>query len=125
MSKSSETFINFLKGALLGHGAVSEFCRKSGFARPTVDRWLKGENSPTLENLERIAAILDKPVPEMLSPSYAFGKSDPILRELFSRLLAMEQDQLEALLTHVRIQSKVLDELRSTHEASTVKKKRG
>lgn len=62
MGKSWEVLRNRLLMYLSPHGAVSEFCRKTGLARSGVDRWLlpkeKGGGSPNIENLDAIADAL-------------------------------------------------------------------
>lgn len=40
------------------HGAVAEFCRKSGYPRQTVEAWLSGQSVPSADKLDPIAEAL-------------------------------------------------------------------
>lgn len=125
MTRAAILFAKRLNEQLAPHGAVSEFCRKTGFARATVDRWLAAERAPELEQLEFVAQALGKEPWQLIAPEKMANPHEPVLRELFTRLLAMEQDQLDMLLTHVRIQSEALDGPRVTRQSSAPKKKSG
>ena len=97
MKPVDNAFIRILRDRLSEYGAVSEFSRKSGFSRTTVDNWLSGKASPTVESLAAIAAALELEPWELLKPP----GEDPQLEELirvFRRLDKRERAHAVALL---------------------------
>jgi transcriptional regulator with XRE-family HTH domain len=67
-AKASEYFMNALAQLRAVRGAVAEFCRKTGFARNTVESWIDGVAFPSLEKLDRIAEALEVPVDSLIAP---------------------------------------------------------
>lgn len=59
MGKLAELFRQNLASALGGAwGSKTAFVEKARLARPTLDRWLKGERVPDLDQLELVANVL-------------------------------------------------------------------
>lgn len=57
--KVPEIFRKKLSAATAGHGVRAEVCRKAGIARNTIERWISGESSPTIDGLDSLADALD------------------------------------------------------------------
>jgi transcriptional regulator with XRE-family HTH domain len=121
MVKSWDVLRNRLIQSLTAHGAVSEFCRKIGVSRTAVDKWLKNQSSPNIENLDAIADALNskpwdliKPESEPLQKPHslqdcltavnnaALGKSqsisptkeeDPVMQEILSLLASLNESK--------------------------------
>lgn len=68
MDKASELFRKRLNEALEPRGAVADFCRKTDFARNTVEGWLAGTASPSIRNLEVAAEALNTDPWELIKP---------------------------------------------------------
>lgn len=88
MGKLADLFRKNLVSALGENwGAKSAFVQKAGFARPTLERWLKGERVPDLDQLEQTAQALD------LSPAalIADAEDQPWMRVPRHLLLALAQ----------------------------------
>jgi transcriptional regulator with XRE-family HTH domain len=58
MANSFDTFRTRVSKMLESRGAKAELCRKTGIPRSALDRWLNGENEPSMSNLDRIAEAL-------------------------------------------------------------------
>ena len=71
MGKASESFKKRIAAATGPHGALSDFCRKTGLGRNTVERWIFEGVSPTLENLERAAEGMGMQAWELIKPEDA------------------------------------------------------
>lgn len=50
------------------HGTVAAFCRKVGYTRSGVDKWLSKETTPGLKALDKIAEALEKDAWELIKP---------------------------------------------------------
>lgn len=71
MADSTKLFSQQIGKALEPHGAVAAFCRKTGFNRETVDRWIEEEASPTLRNLDKVAVALERDAWDLIRPREA------------------------------------------------------
>jgi len=58
MAKSWNLLRKRLIASLEPYGAVSEFCRKTGFSRTAVDNWMNNVAIPNLEHIDKIADAL-------------------------------------------------------------------
>lgn len=109
MHKGWDAFRKRLSDALAPHGAVSEFSRKSGISRATLDKWLDDKNptAPSLEFLDKAAAGLGVEPWELLKPlgPHAPREAPDARLALFgaivSRLAALNEPQLRFLLPYV------------------------
>jgi len=109
MSKLSELFRARLKSAFESRGARADFVRKTGIAQNTVYLWTTGERIPDLDQVELAAEALGTtPASILFTDRPASTVKDPTLRELITRIASMEEDELSALLDHVRIVSDVM-----------------
>ncbi len=107
MSNTLDLLIKRLKPDLSEHGAVSKFCRKTGFSRTAVDKWLKGMSAPTVDSLDQIAEALGIQPWELIRPEGALPTPQPVpptVTELLDVIAAQEKrtgnippDVLEAL----------------------------
>lgn len=68
MSNASEVFSKKLGDLLAPHGAVTEFCKKTGLNRATVDNWLHGRTPPNVSKLQEVADALGVEPWEMIHP---------------------------------------------------------
>jgi transcriptional regulator with XRE-family HTH domain len=102
MAKSWDLLRNRLKKALSPHGAVSEFCRRTGFARSGVDRWMHNENIPKLDNLDVIAEglgvnpwdlIKPESIPQLQLPKPTPEEALEVLTEIVRKVEAMEKSR--------------------------------
>lgn len=66
MDKPSERFKKRLTAALSERGAIAHFCRKTGFSRTGVQKWLDGRATPTIASLETIADFFGCKVSELV-----------------------------------------------------------
>ena len=55
-----------------------EFAKASGIAKESVRRWLRGEVSPNLDQIELVAKTFTVPPYELLTPGLGAGGSPPI-----------------------------------------------
>jgi transcriptional regulator with XRE-family HTH domain len=67
VDKSAKLLVNRIKGALSEHGAVSDFCKKTGISRTAVNSWLDGKTVPSLGNLDAIADYFRVSAQELVS----------------------------------------------------------
>lgn len=107
-AKASNLLSNKIESLLIRRRvSKSELCRGADITRPTLDRWLSGESSPTLENLERLANALSIGVWEFLRPEQAkpSGNTDEsrllVLGALIAALAPLEEDELRAAADHL------------------------
>lgn len=71
------------------HGAVAEFCRKTGLNRQTVENWLDGKSAAGIENLDRIAGALGREPWQLLAPTGTPGAGvPPDILEALARALS-------------------------------------
>lgn len=105
-SKSREAFRKALERAVEPHGAVSRLARESGLSRATIDKWLRDESTPTLDNLDAVAGALGVIPWELIKPERAGAEaSQPperldgaeALRSLLALLPTMKEPELRAL----------------------------
>lgn len=68
MSKLTKLFVENILTRIDYHGGVADLARKTGLARATIDKWLRDEQSPNLENVEIIAKALGVGAWELLKP---------------------------------------------------------
>lgn len=100
--ESSKVFRDRLAKALEGHGARSEFCRKTGIARSGLERWLEGEGTVSLESLDRAAKGLGLAPWELLKPAASAANPaaptrDSLIVGIITRIPRLHDDQLRAL----------------------------
>ena len=108
MSNTADLIINRLREAFQQHGAVAEFCRKSGLPRRTVDNWMAKRSYPGLDSLDAIAKGLDLQPWELLKPP-----TTSQLQEAGPKLVDPDASRLAALGSIVaRISTFNEDELR-------------
>jgi transcriptional regulator with XRE-family HTH domain len=94
-----DVFRKKLATALGGYGAKSEFSRKTGISRTVLDRWLSGDNSPTLETLERAAQGLGLQSWELIKPDAALPTPQPENpdTEALASVIAKQAARIKAL----------------------------
>jgi transcriptional regulator with XRE-family HTH domain len=90
MHKSWDAFRKRLAEYLKPHGAVSEFSRKTGISRGTLDNWLDDEKptAPTLEFLDKVAEGMGVDPRTLISPTVkrgAFGAGMYLLWKMGAR----------------------------------------
>ncbi len=85
MIESLELFHSRLAERLKAHGAVAEFCRKTGFSRSLVDRWIDGVGAPALDSLDKVAHGLGVPAWELIKP-----EGDPLAQRMSKSALVGE-----------------------------------
>lgn len=106
MSDSAALLLDKLRAAVEPHGALAEFCRRSGFARRTVENWLNGTTIPTTA-LDAIAAGLDTTPSALLAESKPLRLVAPadtrlaLFGGIVSRVAAFDESQLRFLLPYV------------------------
>jgi transcriptional regulator with XRE-family HTH domain len=66
-SKPAELLKKRLSEAFDKHGAVADFCRKTGFSRGAAENWRQGTQVPTVDKLGPIAEALGTTPAELLS----------------------------------------------------------
>jgi transcriptional regulator with XRE-family HTH domain len=92
MSKASESFRKRLRIALEPRGASAEFRRKTGFAPGSIINWLEKGQTPTIDNLDRVAEALGATPSELLKPE---GK--PIPADILEALGKANDDALTSV----------------------------
>lgn len=66
--KLAKTLSKRLSDGLAPRGSRADLIRKSGISGQTIDRWLTGENTPDLDQLEAAAAALGRDPIDLLFP---------------------------------------------------------
>lgn len=67
----NDSFKNNVEELIKSRGMTQrEFALKLGVSEVTVSRWLNGERNPSVENLAKMAEVLDT------TPSYLLGKNE-------------------------------------------------
>jgi len=112
MPESNEIFRHRLALRLQGHGAVADFCRKTGLSRSAVDLWLSGDRSPTLKNLDLAASALDVRPWDLIMPEGAQPEARPSQIESLLRKLLAIQEEDPGFLQDI---SMAIDQMRGTH----------
>lgn len=100
MRKSTDLLISRMASAFEPHGALAEFCRKTGFPRKTVENWLQGTTIPTTA-LDSIAEGLDMSPWDLIKPDAP--DLPPTALEIVRILPRLNDDQLRALLGTARL----------------------
>jgi hypothetical protein len=106
MSDSANLLLKRLQSAVEPHGALAEFCRKSGLPRKTVENWLNGTTIPTTA-LDAIAVGMETTPEDLLRSSKVLRLApvaDPRLAlfgGVVSRLAAFDEAQLRFILPYV------------------------
>lgn len=106
MADSLEHFYHVLRTKLSAHGAVADFCRKTGITRSQVDGWIRdGVGAPGIDRMDLIASGLGIEPWELLKPPRAPAPTADSRLALFgaivSRLAALNEPQLRFLLPYV------------------------
>jgi transcriptional regulator with XRE-family HTH domain len=96
MRNTTELLQNRLTAALEQYGAITEFCKKTGFSRGAVEGWRDGRTIPGVDKLDNIAAALGCTVSELLAQDNSPAESDR-LRALIVRYQSMNQAMLQSL----------------------------
>lgn len=96
---ATEAFRNNLKH-LIDSGEASPTAIKevTGISRSSIQGWIKGENSPNLEQVQRIAAALGRTVGELLTGELAPPSLDERKLLLVEAVLrASKEDEVRAI----------------------------
>lgn len=96
MTKSAQLFLYRLARALEPHGAIAEFCRNTGFGRSSVQNWLERGQTPTIENLDRVAEGLGTTAWELLKPeepAMPAPKPEPTNADLLEEIRALRASE--------------------------------
>lgn len=89
-------FIKHIEGIRRQDESTSNLADRLGVAANSLGRWLKGETTPTLENLEKVAESLRTHPWELIKPPGAEDAKDRILRDTLAALELIGQ-QLHSL----------------------------
>lgn len=68
MASSRELLVKRLSGLFAQHGSASDFCRRTGIPRATLENWLKRGMAPDLDSLDKIAEGLGLTAAELIRP---------------------------------------------------------
>ena len=90
VSKSWDLLRKRMNEKLAPHGAVSEFCRVTGFSRQGVDKWLGGETIPSMDKIDKIAEALGLQPWELIKPQGADSLVPDIKREFIQEILQLD-----------------------------------
>lgn len=71
---------------------MSDLARKSGVSRPTLDKWLSGESTPTLDYLDKIAEALDTTPAALLAEDQG-----PLPASMLARLARCDEHEIAAI----------------------------
>lgn len=128
MVKLAETFKNRLASALEPRG-IAAAARGADLSRKTVDRWLRGENVPDLNQVDDVAGALGRPAIDLLFPGElpkpVVMKPNPeqaieairealaggltgVRRELFEEISALDEAEAAAALDGLRMKREAL-----------------
>ena len=106
MRKSADLLSKRLNILLASHGAVADFCKKTGFSRTAVETWRDGESSPTLKNLDVIAESLGVDPLKLLDaetiPESIPGNLLPALLEIAAILPRLHEGEVTVVLNTLR-----------------------
>lgn len=89
MGKLLETFKNRLGSALSERGATADLIRNAQISRQTIDRWISGERTPDLLQVEAAAKALGKSPIDLLFPGELPRAPEPNHQEIVSKFIEM------------------------------------
>lgn len=97
----SERFIKELREFIKREGITQEkFGERVNLDQSTISRFLSGKQSPTVENLDRIASAMGRDVSEML---YIYlNRPVPDMYEMVSRAAALSSEKGHQIMTFAR-----------------------
>lgn len=69
MRSLNDLFVSRINALLKKHGlSQTEAAKKAGVHQPQLNRWLKGENEPSLSSVEKLASIFGLSASDLLNP---------------------------------------------------------
>jgi transcriptional regulator with XRE-family HTH domain len=102
MTQGTEFLKAFLKQHFEAHGAIADFCRKKGVGRNTVKRWISGETSPDVRELEMLASYFEVEIWELIHPKNApTARSQNPTVEALTKLVADQEKRIKELETRL------------------------
>ena len=99
MANSTKALIKALQEGLAPRGAKAEFLRATGLSPSSLAGYMSGDNSPSIDQLDRIAGALGIESWELLKPAdtQPAPSRDSLLAGILTRVPAIHDDQLRAL----------------------------
>lgn len=102
MSNLPDIFKNRFAIAIAKWGKHEDFAKKAGISRATVTRWLAGENTPDLNQVESAARVLDKAPIDLIMSDEDAKELSLAWREVIRRVGKLDETEVDAIVTGIR-----------------------
>jgi len=99
---SAAIFQHRLRDLLGKWGASSDLSRRSGIARSLIDKWARGESSPGLDSLDRLADSLGVPPASLISEESRERPWERVPREILDALALVHPDHYTIVVNFLR-----------------------